>query len=282
MYQWLVIGISGVTNGGKTSLTFRLKDLLIQHFQSVKQNVKVLTLSQDDYFLKPDDPRHVLLPSLGHFNWDIISSVDFSALHETILKITGGSPEQKERQFPLVESRKDPIKTTNPLTGILLVEGFLILNYQPTSSLCHLKYYMLLSRAVCTSRRVQRSYDPPDVPGYFEECVWPEHVKYRTEILGKGVVVDKSDPPAMDEVSKSTEDGKLVGSELTESISDEDGDFYLKRGGNVLPLTNFGNAGLGMVDNIRVLNGNASDKETIAQFVFKDVMKEIQVHENAC
>ncbi|XP_071442794.1 nicotinamide riboside kinase 2 [Hetaerina americana] len=307
MYQWLVIGISGVTCGGKTSLTFRLRDLLIQHFQSRKQNVSVITMSQDDYFLKLDDPRHILLPSLGHFNWDIPTAVDFNGMYEAVLKVISNPSEVGEKQLLETEIIKQPSTASSLLKGILLIEGFLIFNHRPISSLCHLKYYFLLSRAACLARRVQRTYDPPDVPGYFEQCIWPEHVKHRNELLGKGKVVDKSDSLTMEQVEECMEEERLFSDNINAKCKDETPSgyitetecvesggtekfhvsndsvfnkaFYMRVGGDVLPLTKFGAAGLGMVGNIRVLDGGSFDKELIAQLVFKDVLSEMATHE---
>lgn len=76
---WLIIGISGVTCGGKTTLA----DSLLEHFKSavgreIKTGVelrRVEIIKQDNYFLPVEDSRHVLVESLNHFNWEILSSM---------------------------------------------------------------------------------------------------------------------------------------------------------------------------------------------------------------
>lgn len=42
---------------------------------------------------------------------------------------------------------------------------------------------MNTSQKTCNRRRDQRSYDPPDLPGYFEEIVWPVYVKHQKQAL---------------------------------------------------------------------------------------------------
>lgn len=44
------------------------------------------------------------------------------------------------------------------------------------------RYYFVLEYGECVARRCLRLYEPPDVAGYFESCVWPEHLKYRAEV----------------------------------------------------------------------------------------------------
>lgn len=65
---------------------------------------------------------------------------------------------------------------------LLIIEGFSIFNFPPVDELCHLKYYLVLDKDTCRLRRDQRTYDPPDVPRYFEQIVWPEYQKYYNEI----------------------------------------------------------------------------------------------------
>ena len=76
---WVVIGISGVTCGGKSTLA----ESLFEHFKGVvgkeiKNGVelkKVELLKQDAYFLSVEDKRHKIVEELNHFNWEILSSL---------------------------------------------------------------------------------------------------------------------------------------------------------------------------------------------------------------
>lgn len=44
--------------------------------------------------------------------------------------------------------------------------------------MCHHKLFFTLTREECWARRSIRTYDPPDVPGYFEQVVWPEYERH--------------------------------------------------------------------------------------------------------
>lgn len=37
---------------------------------------------------------------------------------------------------------------------------------------------MTLDEETCRVRRSLRNFDPPDCPGYFENCIWPEYQKH--------------------------------------------------------------------------------------------------------
>ncbi|KAK5642281.1 hypothetical protein RI129_008448 [Pyrocoelia pectoralis] len=197
----LIIGISGVTCGGKTTLAVKLK----------KAIPCTLLISQDTYFLPDDDPRHTRIPELNHVNYDIISSLDMETMHRDIGKIL----EQYNTHFhnaqlidksssltndELLEYINTKLKDTQ--TKILILEGFCIFNYKPVSNLCLLKYYMTLDREECLKRRNSRVYEPPDCPGYFEQCVWPEYLNLSSYVHKNVVDVtyfegDKS-PPVRD------------------------------------------------------------------------------------
>ncbi|XP_051860840.1 calcium homeostasis endoplasmic reticulum protein isoform X2 [Drosophila albomicans] len=57
--------------------------------------------------------------------------------------------------------------------NVLFIEGFMIFNQPELLALCNIKYHVHLPYEKCFERRSKRTYDPPDVTGYFELCVWP-------------------------------------------------------------------------------------------------------------
>ncbi|KAF6202731.1 hypothetical protein GE061_003133 [Apolygus lucorum] len=140
---WFVLGLCGVTNSGKTTTASRLKEL---YPNSVH-------IKQDDYFLAEDDPRHVIIQGLNHQNWELITSVDMDKMVEDIVGTLAMDP---------------------PELRLLILDGFLLFADPRTASACHLKIYLELDYETCRARRNQRTYDPPDVPGYFDQVVWPE------------------------------------------------------------------------------------------------------------
>lgn len=180
----LIIGISGVTCGGKTTIANQLHQIL----------PKSKLISQDDYFLEVDDPRHVWIPELNHINFDILSSLDMEKMEHDIRELI-----RNKKLFPCHDEIKkfqrirsiDALKTSliekikKSDLEILILEGFCIFNYKPLRELFHLKYFFTLPKDECWARREKRVYEPPDCPGYFELCVWPEHVKQKEEVEKK-------------------------------------------------------------------------------------------------
>lgn len=175
--KWLVIGICGVTCGGKTTLATELNNIL--------PNSKVIT--QDDYYLDENDPRQIRIPELNHVNFELLTSLDMERMHRDICyvlrnrKNSIGSPiKKRNNSFNITDVEVQKLvhdRVTQTGMNILILEGFSILNYKPVEAFCDLKYYLTLSKAQCSARRKHRVYDPPDCPGYFEKCVWPEYLK---------------------------------------------------------------------------------------------------------
>lgn len=172
----VIIGISGVTCGGKTTVATQLKNVL----------PKCTIFSQDDYFRDETDPLHVWVPELNHINFDILSSVDMDKMFEDVLKFIKNNnfnPFSKkkdvfnEKAIHSSDSDKDVCyKIESDNIHIIIIEGFLIFNYQKWLNLFNLKYYFTLNKEECYKRRVNRVYEPPDCPGYFEKVAWPEYL----------------------------------------------------------------------------------------------------------
>lgn len=114
-------------------------------------------------------------------NWEILTALDMKKMHEDVLKIIEASGEGER--------------------SILIVDGFSIFAYEPIWRLCHLKYFLTLTKEQCWERRKLRTYEPPDVPGYFEKVVWPEYSKQLAQIMQREelktaiVFLDGSDDP---------------------------------------------------------------------------------------
>ncbi|KAI5631775.1 nicotinamide riboside kinase 1 [Phthorimaea operculella] len=165
---WIVIGISGVTNGGKTTLSNKM-------VQTIEDSC---VLHQDKYFLPDDHPNHIPVPNLEprHNNYDILSALDMNQMYSDALAIMEGSD--------IAHKSSQTFKTKYRVPGkkILIIEGFTVLNFKKLYDLCDLRYYFVLEYGECFSRRCYRLYDPPDVAGYFELCVWPEHLRYKQEL----------------------------------------------------------------------------------------------------
>lgn len=172
--SWLVIGISGVTCGGKTTLAHKMFEFLTDPSNALKldRHTKIQTvkmINQDQYFLPEDDPRHTFIEQINHNNWEILKAMDIPRMCDDIRAIIG------DLGF-LYSNRRvatQPLKHIN----ILIIEGFLIFNVPLVVELCHLKFHLHVPYEKCFARRTERVYDPPDKVGYFETCVWPMYVK---------------------------------------------------------------------------------------------------------
>lgn len=206
MTIWLTIGISGVSNGGKTTLSKVLFNYLSDPANSklLHQNIiinQVKLIHQDDYFLPQDHPQHIVVEKLNHINWELISSLNIEQMCEDITNILGSSyesynvkkrnNENKHGTSPSTVSQSFYSKYTlnhhyaleYPIQlNLLIIEGFLLFNHHFTLDICDIKFFIHIPYEKCFERRSKRVYNPPDVVGYFEMIVWPYYEKHFREI----------------------------------------------------------------------------------------------------
>jgi len=154
--QWFVIGISGATCSGKSTLADKIRD----NFPTS------VIVRQDDYFLPLDDLHHVKIQELNHINWELITSLDMQKMYSDIQEIL-----------------RSPGKNTTDSKMLLILDGFLLFKHKAITDLCDRKYFLTLTKEQCWERRKNRIYEPSDVPGYFDKIVWPEFVKYKNEVI---------------------------------------------------------------------------------------------------
>jgi len=159
--KWLVVGMCGVTCGGKTSIVKQLKE----DFPGI------VVIAQDDYFFPPEAPSHVVIPELNHVNYELMSSLDMERMRKDIQKALDLQPTHK--QWP-----------------VLIIEGFAIYRDSWITELCDLRFFLTLDREECYRRRIVRVYEPPDPPGYFELAVWPEYLKIAQEAFSLPGIIE--------------------------------------------------------------------------------------------
>lgn len=149
----IVVGLGGVTNGGKTTMCRALE----KFFSSESKHLRLKTFHLDDYFRLIDDPQHIYLTEYKTQDWDCLSALDLDRF-------------------------VSDLKSDRDRYDLILVEGFLIFNI-PSESLYDLSYFFDLPYDECCRRRSERVYEPPDPEGYFQGHVWLAYLKAKKDAV---------------------------------------------------------------------------------------------------
>ncbi|XP_074850862.1 nicotinamide riboside kinase 1 isoform X2 [Carettochelys insculpta] len=156
-----IIGLGGVTNGGKTTLAKRLW----------KQLPNCSILAQDDFF-KPES--EVEVDECGFKQYDVLDALYMEEMVASIRSWVKNPTADPKRTCDSLKSTED--------VHILIVEGFLLYNYEPLNEVWDRRYFLTIPYEECKRRRSTRVYQPPDPPGYFNGHVWPMYLKHRREM----------------------------------------------------------------------------------------------------
>ncbi|XP_053726928.1 nicotinamide riboside kinase 1 [Synchiropus splendidus] len=157
----LVIGVGGMTNGGKSTLA-----------RSLQQQIPNSCVIAQDAFFKDD----IVVPvdDRGFKQYDMLDALHMDKMMSQVDSWLRDPVSFLGEQALPVDSKEDAF--------VLIVEGFLIFNHKPLNQLFHKRYFMEIPYNVCKQRRSSRVYTPPDPPGYFDGHVWPMYVKNRQEM----------------------------------------------------------------------------------------------------
>lgn len=175
--SWLLVGISGITNGGKSSLSKSLHEYL-----SDRSNAKCLcngvrigcvkVMHQNEYFYPENYANHEWNDRIKHVNFERIEAINMTKMELNLHAAMG-------KCFTLHSKLKS--KSTSVI-NIMLIDGFTILNDSAINRMCQVKFHLHMPYEKCYERRVQRTYKTPDVIGYFELCIWPMYEENFSEI----------------------------------------------------------------------------------------------------
>ncbi|XP_062064413.1 nicotinamide riboside kinase 1 isoform X2 [Lepus europaeus] len=150
-----VIGIGGVTNGGKTTLAKKLQKHL--------PNCSVI--SQDDFF-KPES--EIETDKNGFLQYDVLEALNMEKMMSAV-----SCWMENPRHTRQSTDRNEEI-------CILIIE--VCCYFRPFDPIWNRSYFLTIPYEECKRRRSTRVYEPPDPPGYFDGHVWPMYLKHRREM----------------------------------------------------------------------------------------------------
>lgn len=202
-----VIGISGPSSSGKTTLARLLRNILLAG------GIRVFILHEDDFYVTDKDiPIH---QETGYQDWDCIESIDKQLLLRALqhIKAHGELPpdlESKEDQNSVgdveldhdaLETLKEDVKKLPISTTVAIIDGFLL--YTPPLEMVYrlidIRLFLPVTRQLMLERRAARTgyvtlegfwQDPP---GYVEKVVWPNYAADHAYLFRKGDVEGELD-----------------------------------------------------------------------------------------
>lgn len=148
MSKRLVVIITGVTCGGKTTISDHLKNSF--------DNISIL--HQDDFYYTDYDEHLEKIPELNYHMWDTINAYNMNQMMASIESQT---------------------------SNILVLEGINLFDDTRILKLADLSFFIVMNKNDCLERRIARKYLPPEPAEYFEKYAWPEYEKYLARIKEK-------------------------------------------------------------------------------------------------
>jgi uridine kinase len=147
----LVVGLTGVSCGGKTTMANALKNWLTPEFCDV--------IMQDNHY-RP--VKELPINEVSNFpEFDEPESVRMDQIVEKI-RIWKNESEDEDAK-----------------PKILVVEGTMIFTCPEIIELCDLRYLIHVDFKVARYRRSLRNYPIPDPPKIMELNIWPKYIKHR-------------------------------------------------------------------------------------------------------
>lgn len=194
-----VIGISGITGGGKTTLSTGLHKFLTDEqnsdtFDGFHIN-EVVVIHQDKYFYPRDSPHHTWIPEISYINREQLSAMNMDKFAEDVNEIV-----QRLTKDGISSETPSITENTRTLVNILIIDGFLIYNDQRINRYCQLRFQVYLSYDVGLARRLTRTFKHvnPKPVWYFEHYIWKSYHKHLDEVPNKSDLIYLNGEHAVD------------------------------------------------------------------------------------
>ena len=190
---WFTIGISGITCGGKTTLATKFYNYLSdentpKQFGNIRIN-RVVLIQQDKYFWPRDNPKHIWIDEINFINREVMSAMDMDQMWADVEEVL--TP-QANSVTAVDQQNNSPVSNGALINlNILIIEGFLIFNYDPIYDLCQIKYHFQLPYDLCLQRRLKRNFKHvnPQPEKYFAEFIWPSYRKHLDELKNSKEII---------------------------------------------------------------------------------------------
>lgn len=145
-----LIGISGCTNGGKTTLS---KNLLNEYPNSIH-------LSQDEFYLERNNQNYEFIEEANSFNFDVITAIDMNQFHKKLSKLV-----------------------YNGKYDYIFIDGILLYEDDKLVKMLDRKYFLDLDKEEAAKRRKNRHYIMKETENYFEICAWKQFLIYKQKCI---------------------------------------------------------------------------------------------------
>jgi uridine kinase len=145
----IVVGVSGVSCGGKTTVARAVSEWLGEYGDMIMQ---------DDFYKPASDLP--INPITNFPEFDEPESVHMQQIEDAILAWQNADDGDNDKR-------------------VLLVEGTMIFTNRAIAQLCDLRYMIHVDFATAEYRRSLRRYPIPDPPQVVAKNIWPKYIKHR-------------------------------------------------------------------------------------------------------
>lgn len=167
----LVIGISGGSGSGKTTICLKLKKQIT--------NKKLAILDQDSYY---KDNKHLSDNKRKKLNFDHPDALDFNLLEEHIINLKNNIAIEKP-DYSFITNTRTKVTTHIEPPDILIVEGILVFFHKELSDLFNIRIFIDTKERVMLERisirdKIYRGRSKKETVSRFNNVVMPMYHKF--------------------------------------------------------------------------------------------------------